>query len=133
MIRDGLFLYMYILKEEYDFLLAELRRKLGARTDGSGKNLIARCPVCGKEGKFGVYIGRETVGKKPFMAPCFPCGYSATTLERLLVTLGRIKLSDILLIITLWRYGFTSFCFLKQSAHCKAEKLCSSLTHCSAA
>lgn len=83
---------MNLSKTEYDFLVAELRMELGARTDGGGKNLIARCPLCGKEGKFGVYVGSETARKKPFMAHCFSCGYSATTLPRLLETLGRMDL-----------------------------------------
>lgn len=49
-----LFLYMY------DLLVAERRTELGARTNGGGKNLIARCPFCSKDGKFGVYIGKKT-------------------------------------------------------------------------
>lgn len=73
-------------------LVAELRAELGARTDGGGKNLIARCPFCGKEGKFGIYIGKETVRKKPFMAHCFSCGRSTTTLGKLLESLGRMDL-----------------------------------------
>ena len=83
---------MNITTEEYGSLVAELRAELRAKTDGGGKNLIARCPVCGKEGKFGVYIGRETARKRPFMAHCFSCGYSAPTLSRLLETLGRMDL-----------------------------------------
>lgn len=83
---------MNLSKTEYDFLVAELRMELNARTDGGVKNLIARCPLCGKEGKFGVYVGPETVRKKPFMAHCFSCGYSANTLSRLLETLGRMDL-----------------------------------------
>lgn len=83
---------MYISGEESDLLIAELRTELGARMDGGQKNLIARCPFCGKEGKFGVYVGRETARKKPFMAHCFSCGHSTTTLERLLESLGRMDL-----------------------------------------
>ena len=83
---------MYITGKEYDLLVAELRAELGARTDGGGKNLIARCPFCGKEGKFGVYIGKETTRKKPFMAHCFSCGRSTTTLGKLLESLGRMDL-----------------------------------------
>lgn len=80
---------MYIPKEEKDFLIAEITRELGAKRDGSGKNLISKCPYCGKEGKFGVYIGRETDRKKLFMAHCFSCGNSTNTLEHLLQTIGR--------------------------------------------
>lgn len=87
-----LFLYMYISGKESELLISELRAELGARLDGGGKNLIARCPFCGKEGKFGVYIGRETARKKPFMAHCFSCGRSTTTLEKLLESLGRMDL-----------------------------------------
>ncbi len=83
---------MYVTGKEYDLLVAELRAELGARTDGSGKNLIARCPFCGKEGKLGVYIGKETARKKPFMAHCFSCGRSTTTLGKLLESLGRMDL-----------------------------------------
>lgn len=83
---------MYITGKEYDLLVEELRAELGARTDGGGRNLIARCPFCGKEGKFGVYIGKETARKKPFMAHCFSCGRSTTTLEKLLENLGRMDL-----------------------------------------
>ena len=57
--RRELFLYMYITGKEDDLLVAELRAKLGTRTDGGGRNLIARCPFCGKESKFGVYIKRN--------------------------------------------------------------------------
>lgn len=61
-------------------------------TDGGGKNLIARNPFCGKEGKFGSFIEGETARKKPFMAHCFSCGCSTTILERLLENLGRMNL-----------------------------------------
>lgn len=61
-------------------------------TDGGGKNLIARSPFCGKEGKFGSFIEGETARKKPFRAHCFSCGCSTTILERLLENLGRMNL-----------------------------------------
>ncbi|KAA6302897.1 MAG: DNA primase [Candidatus Ordinivivax streblomastigis] len=80
---------MYISKSETDFLIAEISRELGAKRDGSNKNLIARCPFCGKEGKFGVYIGKETERKKTFMSHCFSCGYSTTSLEQLLSAINR--------------------------------------------
>jgi DNA primase len=80
---------MYISKGETDFLIAEISRELGAKRDGGNKNLISRCPVCGKEGKYGVYIGKETERKKPFMSHCFSCGYSTCSLEQLLSAIGR--------------------------------------------
>ena len=80
---------MDLSRNETDYLIAEIQRELGAKRDGGGKNLIARCPYCGKEGKFGVYIGRETARKKPFMSNCFSCGSSATTLNRTLEAIGR--------------------------------------------
>lgn len=74
--------------------MAELARELGARRDGTGKNLIApRCPYCGKEGgKYGIYVGEPTERKQPFMAHCFSCGHSTTTLAQLLQDLDRLDL-----------------------------------------
>ena len=80
---------MNLSKREMDFLTLEISRELSAKPDGSGRNLIARCPVCGKDGKFGVYIGEETGHKKPFMSHCFSCGYSAGASEKLLDLIGR--------------------------------------------
>ena len=80
---------MALSRQETDFLVEEISRHLGAKRDGAGKNLIARCPYCGKEGKFGVYIGKETLRKKPFMSHCFSCGRSTQTLEKLLEEIGR--------------------------------------------
>jgi DNA primase len=84
---------MNLLPKETSYLIAEIGRELRAKRDGSGKNLIARCPRCGKEGKFGVYIGKETGRKKPFMSHCFSCGHSAKTLEQLLSLIGREDLN----------------------------------------
>lgn len=85
---------MELSKSEQEFLIAEISRELGAKRDGSGKNLITlQCPVCGKGGgKYGVYIGRETTRKKTFMSHCFSCGYSTRTLEQLLEVIGRLDL-----------------------------------------
>lgn len=85
---------MELSKSEQDFLISEICRELGAKRDGSGRNLIApRCPACGKTGgKYGVYVGRETSRKKPFMSHCFSCGYSTRTLEQLLEAIGRMDL-----------------------------------------
>lgn len=65
---------------------------MGAVQDGGGKNLLARCPFCGKEGKFGIYIGPTTVRKKPFMSHCFSCGRSTVTPEQLFEQIGRMDL-----------------------------------------
>lgn len=79
---------------DIETIIPELARELGARRDGTGKNLIApRCPYCGKEGgKYGIYVGEPTPGKKPFMAHCFSCGHSTTTLAQLLQDLDRLDL-----------------------------------------
>lgn len=75
--------------QEETYIIEELTRELGARRDGSGRNLIARCPYCGKDGKYGVYIGPATSRKQPFMAHCFSCGASTHSLERTLEAIGR--------------------------------------------
>lgn len=80
---------MELSRKETDNLIAEIQAALGARPDGGGKNLIARCPYCGKDGKYGVYIGRETTRKKPFMAHCFSCGSSTHSLNQTLEAIGR--------------------------------------------
>lgn len=77
---------------ETEELIAEIQQTLGARRDGGNRNLIARCPYCGKEGKYGVYIGRETARKKPFMGHCFSCGASTYTLNQTLEAIGRPEL-----------------------------------------
>ncbi len=80
---------MAFSKQESNFLIEELSRHLGAKRDGGNKNLISRCPYCGKEGKFGIYIGKETARKKQFMSHCFSCGRSTLTLDKLLEEIGR--------------------------------------------
>ena len=80
-------------KKETEFLITEISRELGAKRDGGNKNLISSCPFCKKDGKFGVYIGKETGQKKLFMSNCFSCGASTHTLEQLLETIGRMDLS----------------------------------------
>lgn len=82
------------VKNFKDQLINDLVRELGARRDGTGKNLIApRCPYCGKEGgKYGIYVGEPTERKQPFMAHCFSCGHSTSTLAQLLQDLGRMDL-----------------------------------------
>ncbi len=80
---------MSLSKKETDFLVNEIARELGAKRDGSGKNLIADCPFCSKKGKFGIYIGKETERKKQFMSHCFSCGNSTYSLDRLLEVIGR--------------------------------------------
>lgn len=80
---------MNLSKAEINSLVAEIKKELGAKEDGGRKNLIARCPYCRKEGKFGVFIGKETANKKRFMSHCFSCGRSTRTLEQLLSAIGR--------------------------------------------
>ena len=63
---------MDLTKAEKDYLIKEISLELGAKFDGSHKNLIVpKCPHCGKENKFGIYVGKETERKKPFMSHCF--------------------------------------------------------------
>lgn len=78
-------------REEREYIIKELEIELKAKMDGGRKNLIVpECPYCGKKGgKFGIYIGPETVKKKTFMAHCFSCGHSTKTLEKLLEDIGR--------------------------------------------
>lgn len=85
---------MILSKDEKDTLIHELEIELHAKLDGSRKNLIVPvCPYCGKDGgKFGIYVGKETENKKPFMAHCFKCGHSTRTLEQLLTDIGRTDL-----------------------------------------
>lgn len=85
---------MELSVQEQQYLVTEIVRETGAKRDGSGRNLIVpRCPFCGKAGgKFGIYIGRETSRRKPFMAHCFSCGTSTRTLGQLLEAIGRMDL-----------------------------------------
>lgn len=85
---------MELSVQEYQYLVSEITRETGAKRDGSGKNLIVpRCPFCGKSGgKFGIYIGKATAHRWPFMAHCFSCGASTRTLEQLLAAIGRMDL-----------------------------------------
>lgn len=85
---------MELSVQEYQYLVSEITRETGAKRDGSGKNLIVpRCPFCGKSGgKFGIYIGKATAHRRPFMAHCFSCGASTRTLEQLLAAIGRMDL-----------------------------------------
>lgn len=85
---------MRIDREERQRLVDELALELHARLDGGRKNLIVpECIWCGKGGgKMGIYVGPETKYRRPFMAHCFKCGRSTTTLEQLLRDIGRTDL-----------------------------------------
>lgn len=83
---------MELTREEKLHLIEELERHLHGKKDGGAKNIIARCPFCGKDSKFGVFIGKETEKRKLFMSHCFSCGKSTTTLEQLLMLIGRMEL-----------------------------------------
>lgn len=82
---------MELTREERETMIRELLNETHGRVDGSGKNIIVPvCPKCGKSGgKFGIYIGPESTGKKPFMSHCFKCGWSTYTLDQLLDLIGR--------------------------------------------
>jgi len=77
---------------EKELIIEEIIHELKAKHDGGNKNLICRCPFCRKEGKFGIYIGKETGRKRSFMSHCFSCGSSTSTLEKLLETIDRMDL-----------------------------------------
>ncbi|MDR1504143.1 MAG: toprim domain-containing protein [Prevotella sp.] len=83
---------MELSRIEKEQIIEEIIHELKAKRDGGNKNLICRCPFCKKDGKFGIYIGRETGRKSPFMSHCFSCGSSTTTLEKLLETISRMDL-----------------------------------------
>lgn len=84
---------MMLNRTETEHIIEELARHFPAQRDGGNKNLICRCPYCDKEGKFGIYIGKETGRKKQFMSHCFSCGRSNQTLGRLLEDIGRMDLA----------------------------------------
>lgn len=84
---------MELDKQQSDYIIKELSITLKAKPDGGGKNLIAsNCPFCGKSGKYGVYIGKDTDRKKRFMSHCFSCGKSTLTLPDLLTSIDRTDL-----------------------------------------
>lgn len=83
---------MTLTTREIEFLINELTIHLSATRDGGNKNLICRCPYCGKDGKFGIYIGKETLRKKPLMSNCFSCSHSNQSINRLLEDIGRVDL-----------------------------------------
>lgn len=84
---------MDLSKQQLDYIIQELIITLKAKPDGGNKNLIAsNCPFCGKSGKYGVYIGKNTDRKSKFMSHCFSCGKSTLTLEDLLRSIDRIDL-----------------------------------------
>lgn len=80
-----------MINSEKENIIIELIHELGARYDGSKKNLIVPvCPYCGHTGgKFGIYIGPDTERKKTFMSHCFSCGHSNRTIDQLLQDIGR--------------------------------------------
>ena len=82
---------MVLSKEEKEHIIHELEIELHAKLDGGRKNLIVpECPYCGHTGgKYGIYVGNPSGRKQPFMAHCFSCGHSTTTLDELLNDIGR--------------------------------------------
>lgn len=82
---------MYINRDDKEYIINELAMEFHAKLDGGRKNLIfPTCPYCGHTGgKYGIYVGPETAKKKLFMAHCFSCGHTTTTLNKLLEDLNR--------------------------------------------
>lgn len=67
----------------------ELLYELKGRLDGSRRNIIADCPICKRESKYGIYVGADT-GRKQFGASnCFRCGRGSRTLAGTLKLLNR--------------------------------------------
>ena len=78
-----------ITNSDKELIIRELMVELSAQVDGSRKNLICRCPFCGKDNKFGIYIGSPT-NRKPMLAShCFSCGKSYREINHLLLEIGR--------------------------------------------
>lgn len=82
---------MYISFEEKENLIQELATSLNAKFDGPKRNLLVPvCPYCGHDGyKFGIYVGRETGTKTPFMTHCFSCGHTTKDVNRFLEDIER--------------------------------------------
>lgn len=80
--------------EDKKQLVQSLIVELNGKLDGGRKNILAEeCPYCGKRGgKFGIYIGPDTPKKKAFMAHCFSCGKSVSSVNSLLRDIGRSDL-----------------------------------------
>lgn len=76
--------------DEKQLMIDELLDSLvDAKLDGQRKNIIATCNWCGREKKFGVYIGPDKRNKKFGASHCFRCGKSFRTLRDTLIALGR--------------------------------------------
>lgn len=83
---------MFITPELRQEIAEELIEELHGKFDGSRKNIIANCPHCGKEKKFGVYVGPGAARKRFGMSNCFVCGLRLGTLKATLNFLGRTDL-----------------------------------------
>lgn len=84
---------MNYTKQEFEFIIQELKIELNGHLDGSEKNLIAEyCPYCHKKNKFAVYVGKPSPRKPLFASHCFSCGKSNRELTPLLEHLGRTDL-----------------------------------------
>lgn len=84
---------MNYTKQEFEFIIQELKIELNGHLDGSEKNLIAEyCPYCHKKNKFAVYVGKPSPRKPLFASHCFSCGKSNRELIPLLEHLGRTDL-----------------------------------------
>lgn len=70
----------------------ELLYELNGKLDGARKNIIADCPFCSKQKKFGVYVGPDSKRKRFGASNCFVCGRGSRTLEGTLQALNRTDL-----------------------------------------
>lgn len=83
---------MVITPDKRQEIAEELLDELNGRLDGSRKNIIANCPHCGREKKFGVYVGNNQNRKKFGMANCFVCGFRLGNLRATLEYLNRMDI-----------------------------------------
>lgn len=83
---------MIIAPETRLEITQELLAELHGTLDGSRKNIIANCPKCGREKKFGVYVGPDKGHKKFGMANCFVCGMRLGGIKATLELTGRVDL-----------------------------------------
>lgn len=83
---------MIITPEKRHEITEELLAETRGRLDGGRKNIIANCPQCGRERKYGIYVGFNTSNKRFGMSNCFVCGLRLGGIKATLNYLGRTDL-----------------------------------------
>lgn len=75
---------------ERQYIVEELMCSLeNPKIDGQRKNIISTCIWCGKEKKFGIYIGKDTKSKTFGASHCFRCCRGCRTLKETLIAIDR--------------------------------------------